>query len=194
MPAGPTKGRPARSSWSPGCSPTNTIAARLRPFAKDGLRRVLPQADSRGTAAPACAIDASDSSCGDAGDRVLRCVAALLRGACRWHCRASQACAALAAAMSAGSAQLSGRLRQYFFGMCWRIAVDLEARRIEDAARSRSARDLRARRRPAHRCARRPHRTRASAPSQCALCYGVRIDQREVAKRRTKNGAAASTM
>ena len=30
-PAGPTNGRPARSSWSPGCSPTNMIAASSGP-------------------------------------------------------------------------------------------------------------------------------------------------------------------
>ena len=30
-PAGPTKGRPCRSSWSPGCSPTNISGARAGP-------------------------------------------------------------------------------------------------------------------------------------------------------------------
>src|SRR3954452_14737398 len=30
-PAGPTNGRPCLSSWSPGCSPTNTIGAELGP-------------------------------------------------------------------------------------------------------------------------------------------------------------------
>jgi hypothetical protein len=33
-PAGPTKGRPARSSWSPGCSPMNTIDASSGPSPK----------------------------------------------------------------------------------------------------------------------------------------------------------------
>jgi hypothetical protein len=31
-PAGPTNGRPCRSSWSPGCSPTSMIAAREGPL------------------------------------------------------------------------------------------------------------------------------------------------------------------
>src|SRR6266508_5564935 len=31
-PAGPTNGRPARSSWSPGCSPTNMTSARFGPW------------------------------------------------------------------------------------------------------------------------------------------------------------------
>ena len=41
MPAGPTKGLPCRSSWSPGCSPTNISARVLRAFAGHRLRRVL---------------------------------------------------------------------------------------------------------------------------------------------------------
>ena len=40
-PAGPTNGRPARSSWSPGCSPTNRIARIQRPFAEHGLGRAF---------------------------------------------------------------------------------------------------------------------------------------------------------
>src|SRR5688500_1152854 len=31
LPAGPTNGRPARSSWSPGCSPTSITSADARP-------------------------------------------------------------------------------------------------------------------------------------------------------------------
>src|ERR1700722_3872089 len=34
FPAGPTKGRPTRSSWSPGCSPTITITALEAPSPK----------------------------------------------------------------------------------------------------------------------------------------------------------------
>src|SRR5579884_2081176 len=33
-PAGPTNGRPARSSWSPGCSPTNSTRASAEPSPK----------------------------------------------------------------------------------------------------------------------------------------------------------------
>ena len=39
----PTKGLPARSSLSPGCSPTSMICARLRALAEHGLGRVLPE-------------------------------------------------------------------------------------------------------------------------------------------------------
>ena len=34
FPAGPTNGSPTRSSWSPGCSPTNTIRAVSGPSPK----------------------------------------------------------------------------------------------------------------------------------------------------------------
>ena len=42
-PAGPTNGRPSRSSSLPGCSPTNRTSASLAPLAEDGLRAELPE-------------------------------------------------------------------------------------------------------------------------------------------------------
>ena len=54
-PAGPTNGLPARSSWSPGCSPTTTMRASPAAFAEHGLRRGFPQRARAAVAAPRAA-------------------------------------------------------------------------------------------------------------------------------------------
>src|SRR5687768_919347 len=60
-PAGPTKGEPCRSSWSPGCSPTSMIWARTAPSPKTVWvaslyrRQLVQSAASRRTASNSAA-------------------------------------------------------------------------------------------------------------------------------------------
>ncbi len=54
-PAGPTKGRPTRSSWSPGCSPTSMWHRRERPLAADGLGGDARRWGKRGQGMGGCA-------------------------------------------------------------------------------------------------------------------------------------------
>src|SRR4051794_38468171 len=53
LPAGPTKGRPARSSLSPGCSPTNTISAFSDPSPKTVCVPVFQRSQALQSAASA---------------------------------------------------------------------------------------------------------------------------------------------
>src|SRR3954452_22253940 len=75
FPAGPTKGRPRRSSMSPGCSPTKAMRASAGPSPKtvpllSSAYRSQPRQDLAASASPArSASDGTNSSAPGCGER-----------------------------------------------------------------------------------------------------------------------------
>ena len=132
LPAGPTNGLPARSSWSPGCSPTNIDPGVFGSFAEHGLRRVAPQRAA--AASPSRPRAIRQSSLASSSDASLAVAASA--NACAWTlawCGAGVvgilaiiSLAALSApAISPGMSEASGRFRQYFFGISVCMAFTL---------------------------------------------------------------------
>ena len=130
LPAGPTNGLPAMSSWSPGCSPTKTTRGVVGPFAEHGLGRIAPQRAA--AAALGGLAQFGDRSRRQSSGIVLhrlRAPASAWPAPWRDAAPASSACCAImsVAALSApairpGMSDASGRFRQYFFGISACIA------------------------------------------------------------------------
>ena len=117
-PAGPTNGRPCRSSWSPGCSPTKAIAAptgpspstaRVPPSTIGGAAAIMRLSSS--SEAGACSAMAATAFSG------LRCAGMLASFEIIASTRDE------AERTIAGIAAVSGRLRQYFFGISARVCT-----------------------------------------------------------------------